>query len=230
MLPEAIMNPASSPEAPGAKAARVCGVLAIVCSATCIGIPAGIALGVVALVKNAKARRHEREEPASYRRSSAAGLALGLVGLLLPVVMLPFAGIVSAIAIPALLGQRERARELACTAALRSQVDTLQVAYLRLADRDRAALIQALERQLATAPGRNVYDPARPACSPVIAVVNASAEDEMQVLLEPLAAVKGQLVFAVGFPPGKDHPGYLAGAVRTGSLNRPVLCRVVELP
>lgn len=42
--------PPSLVEAPGAKGARICGILAIVSSLTCIGIPVGIVLGIVALV------------------------------------------------------------------------------------------------------------------------------------------------------------------------------------
>jgi type II secretory pathway pseudopilin PulG len=99
--------------APGAKTAKVCGILAIVFALTCIGFPVAIVLGIVALVQQGKAKRLAKAEPARYLPVPATGLVTGIVGLVLPVVMLPFVGIVGAIAIPAFLGQRDRARELA---------------------------------------------------------------------------------------------------------------------
>ena len=99
--------------APGAKAAKVCGILAIVLAFTCVGIPLAIVLGIVALVQQGKAKRLAKADPQAYQPVPATGLVTGIIGLVLPVLMLPFVGIVSAIAIPALLGQRERAREMA---------------------------------------------------------------------------------------------------------------------
>ena len=96
--------------APGAKAAKVCGILAIVSALTCVGIPVAIVLGIVALVQQAKAKRLAKAEPQTYAPVPATGLVTGIIGLVLPLLMLPFVGIVSAIAIPALLIQREQAR------------------------------------------------------------------------------------------------------------------------
>ncbi len=97
--------------APGAKAGRICGIVAIVLALTCVGIPIAIILGIVAIVKTSKAKSLARSYPETYEIPSSSGLILGIVGLCLPVVMLPFAGIVSAIAIPALLSQRIRSRD-----------------------------------------------------------------------------------------------------------------------
>lgn len=106
--------PTSAPvPAPGARAAKICGILAIVLSLTCVGIPVAIALGIVALVQQAKAKRLAKADPQAYAPVPSTGLVTGIIGLVLPVIMLPFVGIVSAIAIPALLVQRERTRELA---------------------------------------------------------------------------------------------------------------------
>ena len=99
--------------APGAKAAKVCGILAIVFALTCLGFPIAIGLGIVALVQHGKAKRLAKAQPELYEPVPASGMVTGIIGLVLPVVMLPFVGIVSAIAIPAFLGQRERAREVA---------------------------------------------------------------------------------------------------------------------
>ncbi len=95
--------------APGAKTARRCGIAAIVCALTCVGIPLALILGIVAIVQANKAKAFARQYPETYALPSSSGLILGIVGLCLPVVMLPFVGIVSAIAIPAILGQRVKA-------------------------------------------------------------------------------------------------------------------------
>ena len=110
-MSDAFPTSASTP-APGARAAKVCGILAIVLALTCVGIPVAIVLGIVALVQHGKAKRLAKTDPGTYAPVPATGFVTGLIGLLLPLVMLPFVGIVSAIAIPALLVQREHAREM----------------------------------------------------------------------------------------------------------------------
>ncbi len=117
------MSDAFLTPAPGAKAAKVCGILAIVFALTCAGIPVAIVLGIVALVQQGKAKRLAKAEPGVYEPVPATGLVTGIIGLVLPVLMLPFVGIVSAIAIPALLSQRERAREV----AVKSNVETARM-------------------------------------------------------------------------------------------------------
>ena len=124
---------------PGAKAAKVCGILAIVLALTCVGFPIAIVLGIVALVQQGKAKRLAKTQPDVYEAVSATGLVTGIIGLVLPVVMLPFVGIASAIAIPALLSQRERAREV----AVQSNLD--------IARRQAEAALQAIQ---AKAPGQ----------------------------------------------------------------------------
>lgn len=112
----------------GAKAGRICGILAIVLALTCVGIPIAIILGIVAIVKTSKARSLARSYPDTFEVPSSVGLILGIVGLCLPIVMLPVAGIVSAIAIPALLSQRIRARDNALLfqwAQVRSRAEAL---------------------------------------------------------------------------------------------------------
>lgn len=117
------MSASSLPQAPGAKAAKVCGILAIVLALTCVGIPVAITLAIVALVQQAKAKRLVQAEPGAYAPVPATGLVTGIIGLVLPLVMLPFAGIVSAIAIPALLSQRAHAREM----VLRRNLDLVRI-------------------------------------------------------------------------------------------------------
>ncbi|HLP31469.1 MAG TPA: hypothetical protein VK150_08915 [Geothrix sp.] len=112
------MSDAFLTPAPGAKAAKTCGILAIVFALTCVGIPVAIVLGIVALIQHGKAKRLAKAQPEAYLPVPATGLVTGIIGLVLPVLMLPVVGITSAIAIPALLAQRERAREVAVKANL----------------------------------------------------------------------------------------------------------------
>lgn len=155
--------------APGAKAAKVCGILAIVFALTCVGIPVAIVLGIVALVQHGKARRVARTQPDIYEPVTATGLVTGIIGLVLPVVMIPFAGIVSAIAIPALLVQRERSREVIVRSNLNTAKARAEAALL--ATRTKApeqtpsqyAIIQALSVDPAIQALKNPVTPAAPA-------------------------------------------------------------------
>lgn len=163
------MSDAFLTPAPGAKAAKVCGILAIVFALTCAGFPIAIILGIVALVQHGKAKRLAKAQPDVYEAVPATGLVTGIIGLVLPVVMLPFVGIGSAIAIPALLGQRERAREV----AVQSNLDTARTqAEMALQDiRAKApgqvpsqdAIIQALSRDPLIQSLKNPITPAAPA-------------------------------------------------------------------
>jgi type II secretory pathway pseudopilin PulG len=155
--------------APGAKAAKVCGILAIVFALTCVGIPVAVVLGIVALVQHGKAKRLARAQPEAYEAVPSTGLVTGIIGLVLPVFMLPFAGIVSAIAIPALLSQRARAQE----AALRVNFRTVQTKAEALVldaqakapnqPQEAEALIRGLMADPELAALRNPCDPKAPA-------------------------------------------------------------------
>lgn len=144
------MSDAFLTPAPGAKAAKVCGILAILFSLTCVGIPVAIILGIVALVQQAKAKQLAKADPQTYQPVPATGLVTGIIGLVLPVLMVPFVGIVSAIAVPALLGQRERAREMVVQSnlnAVRAQAEAaVQAAQAKAPDQipSQDALIQGL--------------------------------------------------------------------------------------
>ncbi|MFN7959056.1 MAG: hypothetical protein U0P46_12140 [Holophagaceae bacterium] len=163
------MSDAFLTPAPGAKAAKLCGILAIVFALTCVGFPVAIVLGIVALVQQAKAKRFAKAEPETYLPVPATGLVTGILGLVLPVLMLPFVGIVSAIAIPAFLGQRERAREVAVQAmveAARQRTELIVAeqhakAPGQIPSQD--AVIQALSRDAGILAFKNPYSPATPA-------------------------------------------------------------------
>jgi len=66
--------------APGAKAAKVCGILAIIFALTCVGFPIAIILGIVALVQQAKAKRLAKVQPDVYAPVSATGMVTGIIG------------------------------------------------------------------------------------------------------------------------------------------------------
>jgi len=155
--------------APGAKAAKVCGILAIVFALTCVGIPVAVVLGIVALVQHGKAKRLARAQPESYEPVPATGLVTGILGLVLPVLLLPVAGIVSAIAIPALLSQRARAREMALRANFRTVQTKAEALVLDVQAKapNQPLEAEALIRGLMADPGlaalRNPWDPKVPA-------------------------------------------------------------------
>jgi len=167
-MSDAFPTPVPVP-APGAKAAKVCGILAIVFALTCAGIPVAIILSIVALVQQAKAKRLAKADPQSYAPVPATGLVTGIIGLVLPLLMLPFVGIASAIAIPALLVQRERAREVAVQANLDAARRRAEAEVLALQAKapgqipSQEAVIRALAADPAILALRNPVTPSAPA-------------------------------------------------------------------
>jgi hypothetical protein len=201
-------------EAPGAKAARTCGLLSILFAVTCIGIPVAIVLGIVALVQQAKAKRLARDFPQDFRLPSASGMVMGIAGLVMPLIMLPFVGIVSAIAIPAFLHQQQRAVNKIISNNLRSQLDILVSEYGKGKEvgLDQPAIHASLERILQAAKERNPVDSKAPAFRYSIAVLAASSEAEAAQLAEAEATTIGEVVFVLGFPADPQKSAYLAGA------------------
>lgn len=219
-------------EAPGARGARVCGILAIILALTCIGIPVAIVLGIVALVLQAKAKRLAREAPEAYRMPTQTGLVTGIIGLVLPAVMLPFLGIVSAIAIPALLGQRERARERAVQGNLAVRMADLSRLYDEAAVQggSEADIKARLEAQIPAwnTQDRNPWDPQQAVYATEVQVVFGAEDGE--AVAQSFASTRGQVVFVAQFPrPGQA--GFLAGAVRVSAPTQEdrILTRVVSL-
>ena len=70
--------------APGARAARLCGLWALIALLPCL--PLATLLATAALVQHGKASRLAREHPERYRTPGNAGLVLGILAL----VLLPF--------------------------------------------------------------------------------------------------------------------------------------------
>lgn len=202
--------------APGAKTGRTCGILAIVLALTCVGIPIAIILGIVAIVKTSKAKGLARSYPETYEMPSSAGLILGIVGLCLPVVMLPFAGIVSAISIPALLGQRARARDKAAISNMTARLNDLTGQYDKLAETRQPPeeIKGSLETYLKTsyAQDKNPWDPNTAAYRWTVTDGGTTSEDT-ELLAREQATVMGQAVF-VFTAPMQGQSGFIGGAVR----------------
>ncbi len=225
--------PSSLVEAPGAKGSRICGILAIAASLTCIGIPVGIVLGIVALAQQAKAKRLARENPESYRMPTSSGLVLGIIGLIMPVVMLPFVGIVSAIAIPALLGQRARAREKVVVSTLHATLPDLADRYGRALESGRDALTIKAELDeflQASTNTKNPYNPSGPAFTDTIAMSSAGTEEEIAAVAQDQATTLGEIVFVMSVPRDSQAPQFVAGAVLTQATGkRPVRFQVLQV-
>jgi len=223
----------SLPDAPGAKASRVCGILAVLFDLTCVGIPVGIVLGIVALVKHAKAKKLWRDFPEDYQQPTATGLVMGIIGLVLWLLMLPFVGIVSAIAIPALLSQRGHARDQAAVSNLTSQLSELVQEYDKgvTTGQDRIAIHSALEKHLGENLLRNPWNMQTPAFRYTIPVVKTESEEQARSLVEAQAEVEGEVVFQVSFPVDPQHPGFIAGAVRLKNVRNgsQIYSRAMEL-
>lgn len=124
------MPAAALPLAPGAKAAKTCGLLSLLFALTVVGFPVALVLGVVALVQHAKAKRQVQGEPGAFQPLSVIGRVTGVVGLLLPMVLVPLVAIFGAGALPTFRAQRERAQLAAVQANLDLARRTAEAAVL----------------------------------------------------------------------------------------------------
>lgn len=99
------------PQPPSAKSSKTFGILGICSHLLCLlGAPFAILFGILALVRHGRAKREHAEYPETYAPPRATGLVTGIVALAMLVTVLPSTGIAAAIAIPALLGQREKSK------------------------------------------------------------------------------------------------------------------------
>ncbi len=229
------MNQTLQP-APGSKAARNCGIISIILSFTCIGLPIGIVLAIIALVQQSKAKAAAKAEPNLYEMPTQTGLVTGIIGLVMPVLMLPFIGIVSAIAIPALLGQRARARDKASISSMMSKQTDLLVEYQKLSESQTptpeipAKLESFLENSARQE--RNPWAPTEGSAAfdfhiRVAANLDKSAIEKMAI---GEATTLGRPVFVIELP-AHGETGYLASAVLVQNHlnNGPVYSKVVPL-
>ncbi len=162
-LPPGLPAPQPLEDAPGYRGAKICGILSIVFALTCVGFPVAIVLGIVALVKQGKAKRVAREYPESYRMPPAGAMVTGLVGLGLVVLSIPTMGIAAAIAIPAVLRQHEKAQG----AVVRQNLQNVRLQAEQLLVETGTAsgeeLAQALVGHPSMASLKNPYDATVPA-------------------------------------------------------------------
>jgi type II secretory pathway pseudopilin PulG len=227
------MSPSLLPQAPGASTAKTTGILSIVLGILCF--PVGLVLAIVALVQHNKAKTAFAANPDAYRPVGAVGLVTAIVGLVLPVVMVAV-GIIAAIAIPALLGQRARARDKASVATMTSAVADLMGEY----DRQMEAKVPVAEipahleskLRLLGAETKNPWNPAIPAFTYTIEVVDPVLSEVVADQAKARAVEKGVVVFVLSLPdPTRGMGGRLAGAVRlqTAAGDSPVVVKVVSL-
>ncbi|HJW42859.1 MAG TPA: hypothetical protein VJ463_00260, partial [Geothrix sp.] len=209
------------PLAPGASTAKTTGILSIVLGLLCL--PVGLVLAIVALVQHNKAKSTCAAAPDTYQPVGNVGLVTAIIGLVLPV-LLVFTGIIAAIAIPALLGQRGRARDKAAMAALTGTLGDLVLEYDRqvAANAPPSALPGALEAKLKDLgrEARNPWNPAAPPFVYTVGVVEGADADTLAALARARATEKGAPVFLLApSDPAQARQGWLAGAVR---LQQPI--------
>ncbi|WP_243322820.1 DUF4190 domain-containing protein [Geothrix sp. SG200] len=155
--------------APGAKAAKVCGILSIVFALTCVGLPVALILGIVALVQQAKAKRLAKADPEGYAPVPSTGLVTGIIGLVLAALMLPVMGMAAAFAVPSVMLYREQVRNTAVQHHLDRAKAKAEAAVLEWQARNpgqpvpQEALIRDLLRDPELAALRNPFDPQSPA-------------------------------------------------------------------
>lgn len=164
-MSEASLPPPIPPEAlklqdaPGAKAAKTCGILSIVFAITCVGFPLAAILGIVALVKQGSAKRLAREAPGTYRTPPAGAMALALVGLVLAGLSVPTLGIGAAVAIPAFVTYRDKARATVLQQNLQTVKTQAEQLLLENGNQSADQLAQALLSDPALASLQNPFDP-----------------------------------------------------------------------
>ena len=138
-----------------------------------------------------------------------------LIELLL---VLAIIGIISAIAIPALLSQRARARDKSCMANMTGRMGDLigQMDKLKESGTTNSALITGLTTYLnnTAATDKNPWTPSQRAFSSTAAITAASGATASAVLASAVggATVLGQPVYKVALPTA-TAPGFIAGAV-----------------
>lgn len=227
------MSTTTLPQAPGAGTAKTTGILSIVLGLLCF--PIGLVLAIIAIVQHNKAKGAVLANPGVYQPVGGVGLVTAIIGLVMPLV-LAFIGIVAAIAIPALLGQRARARDKVAVATMTSTLSDLMADY-DLQVESRAAMeripshMEAKLRSLGEGI-RNPWNPNAPAFTYTIEVMEAADRDSIIGWVQARAMEKGVSVFMISLPDAsRGRNGYLAGAVRihTSTKGSPVITKVVEL-
>ena len=232
-LPEPAVEtvPGEQIPAPGARMSLHCGIWGMV--GMVLFFPIGVVLAILAIVQGSKAQGLARRHPERYRKPGRAGFVMGIIAL----VLLPFlavVGIISAIAIPALLGQRARARDKVSIQRLEGALSDLVNEFDKNKEANQPeAAIKAQLDSCITAAGQgqsNPWNPGAPAYRNAIVVVNGGSQEQLEASAREQATVLGQPTYYIEFPvPGQA--GCLVGAVRLNSAvnGDPVMVRSVCL-
>jgi len=227
------MSASTLPLAPGASTAKTTGILSIVLGLLCF--PVGLVLAIIALVQHNKAKTAQASSPEAYQPVGSVGLVTAIVGLVMPLVLM-IIGIIAAIAIPALLGQRGRARDKAAIATMTSTMSDLVMEYDKQVENriTREEIPVRLESKLRIlgAEVKNPWNPGRPAFTYRIELVDTPTPEGLSEVARARAVEKGASVFVMSLPdPSRSRGGQLAGAVRVQtSLNgSPVVTKVIAL-
>jgi prepilin-type N-terminal cleavage/methylation domain-containing protein len=144
-----------------------------------------------------------------------------LIELLL---VLAIIGIISAIAIPALLGQRARARDKAAISNMEGRVGDLVGQYDKYKEQGLSAtnITGSLGNYLNHTGGadKNPWDPANNAFSFTVSTITAQAtQSAMVTAVKSKAGTLGQATFGIQYPTSTT-PGFLGGAVKiNGNVN-----------
>ncbi len=222
------------PQPPGARASFHLGLWSLLSNLLLL-LPVSIGLGIAAIVTNRRAAHRAEAAPGTYQKPASTGLILGIVGLCIAPVMLVFLGIISAIAIPALLGQRGRARDKAVVQNLLGTLPDLMKVHDKGSERNAPPdqVHQELDATLQTLANgsRNPWNQAQPAFEHRIQVCEGLTPEGVREAAEARATDRGTAVFVIQFRTTVQAPGYLAGAVRTQMpINgRTLVSKVVEL-
>ena len=137
----------------------------------------------------------------------------GVIALLVPLVI----GIISAIAIPALLGQRARARDKSSIANMNSILAELVGQYDKSRESNQSSqeIHSILGAYLQQSAGNmpNPWNPKLPGFAYTITISKGSSLNQVTEAARTRATEIGQCVYVIEFPEGQQ-PGCICGAVR----------------
>ncbi|HJU84549.1 MAG TPA: hypothetical protein VJ600_10085 [Holophagaceae bacterium] len=206
------------------------GLWSLLTNLVCCCFPVALVLGIFSITKYNRAKAASAMEPGRYAPPAATGMVLGILGMCWTLFSI---GIVSAIAIPALLGQRGRARDKAARENMVGRLGDLVAQYDKLVEQGtaREEIPARLETYLRSTSGveRNPWMGTNGA--PVAAfdfhirIAHGLDREGMAQAAEAQATELGQCVFVLEVPPEPGQPGFLAGSVRLQGEQVPASAR-----
>ncbi|HJU82930.1 MAG TPA: hypothetical protein VJ600_01855 [Holophagaceae bacterium] len=209
------------------------GLWSLLTNLLCGCFPVAIVLGIFALVRHGRAKALAAAEPDRFSPPAATGMVLGILGIAWTLFALAYVGIISAIAIPALLSQRGRARDRAAMENMVRGVGDLVAQYDKLVEQGiaREEIPARLEGYLRSTAGLEQNPWMGTNGAPAVAfdfhirVVQGMDQEGMAQAAEAQATELGQCVFVLEVPPAPGQPGFLAGSVRVQDGRIPASAR-----